>query len=105
VDLQLAALIVLIVAVLVGATRHHSRSWPGRAGWQYHRVFSVGSAGLLLLIAGLIGWDLKYVRGFFQGTKWVDPPIWWQIGLGTTLLVLAVHWARHVPMPPARRQS
>jgi hypothetical protein len=103
VDLQLVALIALMIAVGVVATRLHSRSWPGRPGWQYHRVFSVGFGGLLLLIAGLIGWDLKHVRGFFQGTRWVDGPIWWQVSLGSALLLLAVYWARRVPYPPGQR--
>ena len=99
-DLQLIALIVMIGAVVMFATKHHSRSWPGRPGWQYQRVFSVGFAGLLFFVAGLIGWDLKYSHGWFQGTKWVAGPIWWQVGFGTGLLLLAGFWARRVPLPP-----
>ena len=101
-DLQLLILIAAMMAVVVLATKQHSRSWPGRPGWQYQRVFSVGFAGLLFFVAGLIGWDLKYSHGWFQGTKWVDGPVWWQIGLGAALLLLAIFWARRVP-PPATR--
>jgi hypothetical protein len=101
-DLQLLVLIAAMMAVVVLATKQHSRSWPGRPGWQYQRVFSVGFAGLLFFVAGLIGWDLKYSHGWFQGTKWVDGPVWWQIGLGAALLLLAILWARRVP-PPATR--
>ena len=101
-DFQLVALIALIVGVLIVATRLHSRSWPGRPGWQYQRVFSVGFAGLLFLVAGLIGWDLKHSHGWFQGTNWVDGPIWPQVGLGVGLLALAIFWARRVPSPMAK---
>jgi len=100
VDYQLIALIGVVLAVLVVSTRLHSRSWPGRPGWQYQRVFSVGFGGLLFLVAGLIGWDLKYSHGWFQGTKWVDAPIWWEVILGSGLLLLAGFWARRVPTPP-----
>ena len=71
-DVQLIVLIGLVVGVLRLGITHQSRSWPGRPGWQYQRVFSAGFGGLLFFVAGLIGWDLKYSRGWFQGTKWVD---------------------------------
>ena len=103
VDYELIGLIALMIAVVILATRHHSRSWPGRPGWQYQRVFSVGSFGLLLLVAGLIGWELTFLPGWFQGTRWVDGPIWWQIRFGVALLALAGFWARRVPLRPASR--
>lgn len=95
-DYTLIGLIALIVVTVIWSTRHHSRSWPGRSSNRYQRVFTVGAFGLWLTIAGAIGWDLKYVHGFFQGMKWVDHPIWWQFGLGVALLTLAVYWARRV---------
>ena len=102
-DYQLLALIAVMIAVAIVATRQHSRAWPGRPGWQYQRVLSVGFAGLLFVVAGLIGWDLSYSHGWFQGTKWVDGPVWWQVALGSSLLVLAVFFARRVPLPPSAR--
>jgi hypothetical protein len=51
-DFQLIALIVMIAAVLILATKQHRRAWPGRSGWQYQRVFSVGFAGLLFRASG-----------------------------------------------------
>jgi hypothetical protein len=102
VDYELLALIGVMIALLVVATKHHSRSWPGRPGWQYQRVISVGFAGLLFFVAGLIGWDLRGSHGWFQGTRWADAPIWWQLGLGAGLLALAIFWARRVPHPQPR---
>jgi hypothetical protein len=102
-DYQLMALVGIFIAVVIVSTRLHSRSWPGRPGWQYQRVFSTGFAGLLFFVAGLIGWDLQYSHGWFQGTKWVDGPIWWQVGIGFALLMLAGYWARRVPPRPAPR--
>jgi hypothetical protein len=101
-DVQLLLLIALIVAVIVLATRQHSRGWPGRPGWQYRRVFSAGFAGLLFFVSGIIGWDLSHSHGWFRGTRWADGPIWWQIALGAILLLLAVFWARRVPPPVTR---
>ena len=66
------------------------------------RVISVGVMGLSLTIAGAIGWDVSQAHGLFQGMKWVDGPIWWQIGLGGALLALAVLLARRMP-PHATR--
>jgi hypothetical protein len=100
-DVQLLGLIALFAGVLILGTKQHRRAWPGQPGWQYQRVFSTGFAGLLFLVAGLIGWDLRYSHGWFQGTKLVDGPVWWQVGIGAGLLALAVFWARRVP-PPIR---
>ena len=96
-DIQVAALIGLIFAVLIVGIKTQRGAWPGSPGWQYQRVFSAGFGGLLFSVAGLIGWDLKYSHGWFEGTKWTDAPIWWQVAFGTVLLLLAGYWARRVP--------
>jgi hypothetical protein len=103
-DYTLIGLLALMVGTLVLSTRYHRRTWSGQPGYQYQRVISVGAFGLWLTIAGVIGWDVSHVHGFFQGTKWVDGVIWWQIAFGTALLTLAVFLARRVP-PPARLQT
>lgn len=104
-DYQLIALIGMVIAVVILATRQHSRSWSAHPGWRYQRVFSVGFAGLLFLVAGLIGWDLRNSHGWFEGTKWVEGPVWWQAGLGAGLMLLAGFWARRVPSAPRQRHA
>ena len=96
-DYSLPALIGMIVAAMIISTRLHSRSWPGRPGWQYQRVLSVGFFGLLLLVAGLIGWDLRRSGGWFDGAKWVDGPVWSQAAIGAAMVALAGFWALRVP--------
>jgi hypothetical protein len=93
-DVQLVVLIVLVVAVLIVSARLNAR-WLNRPGADYQRVFSAGAAGLLFFVSGLIGWDLSHSRGWFGGAKWVDGPVWWQIGLGFGLL-LPIFLARRV---------
>lgn len=68
---------------------------------EYQRVLSAAAGGVLLLIAGLIGWDLRYSRGWFQGTTWVNGPVWWQIAAGIGLLLVAGFLARRLPPPTA----
>jgi hypothetical protein len=101
-DYTLIALIGVVVLALVVSHRYHSRTWSGRPGYRYQRVISVAVMGLWLTVAGAIGWDLSQVRGFFQGTKWVDGPVWWQLGVGGALLAWAMFLARRVP-PDASR--
>ena len=96
-DYSLLALIGMVVVAMIVSTRFHSRSWPGRPGWQYQRVLSVGFFGLLLFVAGLIGWDLRRSSGWFHGATWVDGPVWSQAAIGAAMLLLAGFWARRVP--------
>ena len=101
-DYTLIALVGLIVLAVVVSTRYHITAWSGHPGYQYQRVISVGVMGLSLTFAGAIGLDLRQVHGFFQGTKWADGPIWWQIGVGITLLAFAAFLAWRMP-PDATR--
>jgi hypothetical protein len=102
VDYQVALLIALILLVVILGSRDQRRSMR-EPSWRYQRVISAGFAGLLFLVAGLIGWDLQYSHEFFQGTTWTYAPIWWQVGLGTALLALAGFWARRVPSRSTRQ--
>jgi hypothetical protein len=59
-------------------------------------MFSAFAAGGFLVVTGLIGWDVRYLHGFFQGGRWRDGPIFWQIALGAGLLWLGVRWWRQL---------
>ena len=95
-DFQFVAFMV-VVAIVVSFCVWLDFKRRTRSGYEYQRVFSAAAVGLLLFIAGLIGWDLSSSHGWFQGTTWVDGPVWWEVGVGVGLLVLAAFWARRVP--------
>jgi hypothetical protein len=59
-------------------------------------MFTAVLVGGFLVVTGAIGWNISYLHGFFQGGKWEDGPIWWQIALGAGALLLGVHWARRL---------
>ena len=71
----------------------------------YARVFTSISAGLFLLVTGTIGFNVSYLRGLFEGGRWEDPPIWWQIAFGAALIALGVYWARRVNAADPRAYS
>jgi hypothetical protein len=98
VDYSLIVLVGMIVGTLFISAKLNSREWPGRPGYEYQRVFSLGAIGLLFTVAGVIGWDLSDSHGWFQGTKWVNGPVWWQVGLGVAALALSVLFARRVSL-------
>ena len=86
-DIQVVALVGLILAVLIVGTQ--SRAWPGRPGWQYQRVFSVGFGGLLFFCrrADWLGLEGTAADGS-RVRSGLDAPIWWQVAFGTVLLLL-----------------
>ena len=104
-DYQLILLIGAMVVGLVVAIKR--QMWtipvPGRPANQYQNVISATAIGLLFFVSGLLGWDLSYSHGWFQGTQWVDGPVWWQIGLGSGLLAMAGFLARRLPSRPTPR--
>jgi len=97
-DFELITLIALVVTAVFLSVRLTSKRLA-RPGYEYQRVFSAAAAGLLYSVAGVIGWDLRHSHGWFRGTKWVDGPVWWEVGVGIGLLLLAGFWARRVPLP------
>jgi hypothetical protein len=101
-DYAAIAVIGTIVLAALVSNRYHTRTRAGSPGYQYQRVITVGMLGLWLTVAGAIGWDVSHVHGLFQGTTWVDGPIWWQVGTGAALLGCAVFLARRVPSDATR---
>jgi hypothetical protein len=95
-DYELILLIGMIVATFAVGGRLGVWWSPARPRREYQRVFNAAAGGLLFLVAGIAGWDLRYSHGLFQGTKWVDGPLWWQVAAGTALLLLAGFWARRL---------
>jgi hypothetical protein len=104
-DYTLIAVIGLILLTLVVSHRHHSRTWSGRPGYRYQRVLSLGVPGLLLAVTGAIGWDVSHAHELFGGMKWVDGPLWWQLGLGVGMVAVAVIMGRRVPANATRSNS
>jgi len=98
-DYQLVVLIGAMVVGLVVAIKRQMRTIPvpGQPRKQYQNVISATAVGLLFFGSGVVGWDLSYSHGWFQGTKWVDGPAWWQVGLGSGLLLPAGFLVRRVP--------
>jgi hypothetical protein len=102
-DYSLVVLAGLIVATFFISTKLQRRAWPGRPGADYQRVFSTAAVGLLFTVAGVGGWDLSHSHGWFQGTKWVDGPVWWQVGVGIASLALSAFFAGRVSPRPVPR--
>ncbi len=63
-------------------------------------MFSAFTAGVFLVVTGLIGWNVGRHATFTEG-RWHDGPLWWQIALGFGFLLLSVYWARR-PIEPDR---
>ena len=91
--LQLVLFIVSLGAVVFFSVRAQAKQ-RARPNQLYQGVFSATAIGLLFLGAGIAGWDLRHSRGWFRGAAWVDGPVWWQVGFGAALLVLAAVWVR-----------
>ena len=62
-------------------------------------MFSAFAAGAFLVVTGSIGYDVRYLHGFFEGGRWVNRFIWWQVALGVGLLVLARYWFQRLTEP------
>ena len=63
---------------------------------EYARVFTSIAVGAFLLVTGMIGWNVSYLRGLFEGGRWDTAPILWQVGMGAALILLGTFWARRV---------
>ena len=50
------------------------------------------AAAALFIVAGAIGYDLIPHDRLVNGTAWSDTVIWWEVGLGVTLLSAAAYF-------------
>ena len=94
----------MVVTAFVIGIWLNARAWtyPSR---RYQRVFSVAAAGLVLFVPGLVGLDMRYSRGWFRGVRWVEGPVWWQVGVGLGFLVLAGFLARRADQAGKNRRD
>jgi hypothetical protein len=76
-----------------------------RPSSRYSRVFTSLTAGLFLVVTGVIGWNVSHLSGLFRGGRWQEGPVWWQIGLGTALLLFGIHSAQRIMYPRAARPA
>lgn len=49
--------------------------------------FTLTLVGLFFAITGAIGWEPRGRDGLFMRGRWVDGPLWDQIGLGIACLI------------------
>src|SRR5215208_5232791 len=59
---------------------------PHRA---YSALFSATALGTFFVVAGVIGYDTRRVRGF-RGTRWTGSIVLWEVAVGAVLLAIAV---------------
>jgi hypothetical protein len=52
----------------------------------FYAFFTLTLFGLLFSITGAIGWEPVKRDGIFWGGRWVEGPLWGEIGLGIACL-------------------
>ena len=67
-----------------------------RPTYRFQGVISTTVIGVVSLVSGLIGLDLRYSHGWFAGVKWVEGPVWVQVVVGVGMVTAAVVLARRV---------
>ena len=91
----------------------HSREAKRRSG-RYGRMFSAFAFGLLIFVAGLLGYDLRLTRSHVTApvldqparlaaapsrNRWTGAPLPAQMTIGIGLLGLGVFWSRRLNDP------
>lgn len=76
---------------------------PRRSSAAYSAMFSTFAAGAFLLVTGAAGCDVSRRRVFFEGVRWGDGPIWWQVAFGLVLLRIALYLLRRLEPGLTRR--
>ena len=76
---------------------------PGRN--PFYALFTFALFGAFFLVTGAIGWKLiKGGGAFLGGGRWVDGPIWSQIGMGVACCVIAAFAYRFASRDPRLRR-
>jgi drug/metabolite transporter (DMT)-like permease len=81
--------VLLTITALVAVTvwfRPRARPFP--------IAFSTTAAGILLFVAGTMGYRLSRHDRFVAGTSWSDGVVWWEIYAGVTVLLVAAYFWR-----------
>jgi hypothetical protein len=71
-----------------------------RRSMRYSRMFSALAFGLLFVITGLLGYDLRADHSTgLSGNERTDGPILRQVAIGVGLLCLGVFWSKRLADP------
>lgn len=98
-DTLLAYLLVGAVIVVLIAWSWYFHFWSNSPTARRSRSplwlgFTATAASALLLIAGIIGFDLDRHGRFVAGTAWTGGVIWWEVVVGLALWPVAIYLLR-----------
>ncbi len=69
----------------------------------FYALFTFTLAGVFFLVTGAIGWQPIKNNSVFFGGRWVEGPIWSQIGIGVVCVALAAIFYRVASRDPRLR--
>jgi hypothetical protein len=89
---DLIPLLIVEVPLVASLWFFHKRS--GRPTRPLRAATSVMVATAILLLAGSTGYNLNALDATAAGTPWTGAVLWWEVGIGLTLLPVAAHYWR-----------
>jgi hypothetical protein len=70
----------------------------------FHAFFTLVLIGLYFFVTGAIGWQIASHNPIFIGGRWIDGPVWSQLGVGLACFgAAAFAFSRAVRDPRLRR--
>jgi hypothetical protein len=70
----------------------------------FYGLFTFVLAGLYFFVTGAIGWQVSGHNPIFIGGRWIDGPVWSQLGIGLACFgVAAFAYSRAVRDPRLHR--
>jgi hypothetical protein len=89
---------LLVLAALIVAWNVFVHKQSGGREWSpLWMAFSTTSGAVLFLVAGAIGYTLSRHDRFVAGTGWTGGVVWWEVGVGLLLaLVASLFWRKGV---------